>query len=197
MKKIVYILVALVVGSYFVNSYLENKATREAERKAKEKILQATKAAVSQMVSRTGAIDDWRSQLNTIGLLTIELERLWVRPRPILFTGAIKDISTADPSRYTVLVENDFATLQLSLLSSKKIIDTFLEKHPDLFEGYGGLFQSYGQNNKVAVVARIHSVRIRTFPYAYYDGDGGSVGVEEVKIGDGELIDIAYTGDVE
>lgn len=191
MKKIIYVLVALLVGSYLVNSYLENKATREAQRRAEEQILQAAKAAVSQMVSRTGAIDDWKLQLSRIlePVLTIELEKLWVRPRPILFTGTVKDISTADLSRYTVVVESDFAALQLSLISTKKIIDSFLEKHPDLFK-------DYGRNNEVAVVARIHSVRTHTVPYSYYDGDFGTLGVEEVKIGDGELIDITHTRDV-
>ena len=166
----------LVVGGYFVNSYLENKTIREAERRAKEQILQVAKASVSQMVSRTEAIDDWKLQLNKIEesrffgpVLTIELEKLWLQSRPILFIGAIKDISTADLSQYTVLVESGFGSfermssgnmvyteLELSLISSKEIIDSFLEKHPDLFK-------DYGLNNEVAVAARIHSIRTRTF----------------------------------
>ncbi len=198
----------LVVGGYFVNSYLENKTIREAERRAKEQILQVAKASVSQMVSRTEAIDDWKLQLNKIEesrffgpVLTIELEKLWLQSRPILFIGAIKDISTADLSQYTVLVESGFGSfermssgnmayteLELSLISSKEIIDSFLEKHPDLFK-------DYGLNNEVAVAARIHSIRTRTFQS--YNELTEEVVDEEVKIGDGELIDIVYTGDVQ
>jgi hypothetical protein len=71
--------------------------------------------------------------------------------------------------------------LQLSLVSSKDIVDTFLSKHPDLFK------RRY--NNGVAVVARIYSIRTLSIP--------GKEGIrEEVKIGDGELVDIMYTGRV-
>lgn len=196
MKKFIWILLALVVGGYFVNSYLEEKATREAERAEAEKIEQATKTAVSQMVSRTDAIDDWESLLSKgqrfrfEPILTVELERLWLQHRPILFIGSIKDIATHNQSQYTVLVKRSLlgsfghiynTELQLSLFSSKEIIDSFLENHPDLFN-------NYGFNNGVAIVARINS--IRTINILGEEGER-----EEVKIGDGELIDIIYTGD--
>ena len=196
MKKFIWILLALVVGGYFVNSYLEEKATREAERAEAEKIEQATKAAVFQMVLRTDAIDDWALQLSKgerfrfEPILTIELERVWLQDRPILFIGSIKDIATHNQSQYTVLVERSFfgsfvhifdTELRLSLFSSKEIVDSFLKKHPDFFK-------NYGFNNGVAVVARIKS--IRTINILGEEGER-----EEVKIGDGELIDIIYTGD--
>ena len=197
MKRIVWIIVAVAVVGYFFNSYMENKARREAERAEAERIEQATKTAVSQMASRTNAVRDWEKNLSKgerfrfEPVLTVELERLWLQQRPILFIGAIKDIATHDQSQYVVLVERSlfgsfdymFGTeLQLSLLADKDKVDSFLKEHPDLFK-------DYGFNNGVAVVARINSIRI-----TYVPGEEGER--QEVKIGDGELIDILYTGDV-
>ncbi len=176
---------------------MEKQAKREAERAEEEKTELSTKTAVSQMASRTNAVTDWGKNLSKGDkfrlepILTIELERLWLQQRPILFIGAIKDIATHDQSHYTVLVERSlfgsfeymFGTkLQLSLVSEKDRLDTFLNGHPDLFK-------DNGFNNGIAVVAHIDSIRT-----AYVPGEEGER--EEVKIGDGELVDILYTGDV-
>jgi len=198
MKKMIWIIVALVVGGYFVNSYLENKAKREAEQAEIERIEQATKSAVAQMVSQTGAIEDWESRLSKgkefrfEPILTVELERLWLQNRPILFVGSIRDIATQDQSHYTIIVERSLfsslehifsSELELSLVSNKEQIDTFLKKYPNLFTDYGL------DNNGVAVIAHISAIRT-----VYFTGDEGDR--EEIKIGDGELIDIMYTGDI-
>jgi len=198
MKKIICILVALVVGGYFVNSYLENKAKREAKEAEAKRIELSIKSSVAQMVSRTGAIDDWEKRLGKgenfrfEPILTIELEGLWLQNHPILFIGAVKDIATHDQTQYKVSVERSLfgsfeymfdTELQLSLLSRKEQIDSFLQKHP-------GLFKNYGLNNGVAVVAHINAIRT-----IYVPGEEG--GREEIKIGDGELLDILFTGDVQ
>ena len=197
MKKVILIIVVLVVGGYFVNSYLENKATRKAEQAEAKRIEQAAKSAVAQMVSQTNAVDDWVSRLSkgerfrSEPILTVELESLWLQNRPILFIGSIRDIATQDQSHYTISVESNLSgsfehmfdtELQLSLISEKGRIDSFLKKNPDLFK-------NYGFNNGVAVVARIKTVRT-----TYISGAEGAR--EEVKIGDGELVDILYTGDI-
>ena len=197
MKRIVWIVFAVAFVGYFFNSYMENKARSQAKRAEAERIEQATKAAVLQMASRTNAISDWEENLSKDEgfrfepILTLELERLWLQQRPILFIGYIKDISTHNQSEYVVVVERSifsnpdyiFGTeLQLSLLSNKDIVDFFLKKYPDLFKGFG-------LQNHVAVVARINSIRT-----IYVPGEEGYR--EEVKIGDGELLDILYTGDV-
>lgn len=197
MKRIVLIIAAIAVAGYFFNSYMENKARRKAERVEAERIEQATKTALSQMASRTNAVRDWEANLSKgesfrfEPILTVELEQLWLQQRPILFIGSIKDIATHDQSQYVVLVERSlfgsfdymFETeLQLSLLSDKDRVDSFLKEHPDLFK-------DYGFNNSVAVVARINSIRT-----TYVLGEEGER--DEVKIGDGKLIDILYIGDV-
>ena len=197
MKRIIWIIVAVVVLGFFFNSYMEKRDRRKAERAEAERIERTTKIAVSQMVSRTNARRDWQEILSKgerfrfEPILTVELERLWVRQRPILFIGSIKDISTHDESKYVVIIgrslfggfDHMFGTeLQLSLLSEKERVNLFLKEHPDLFK-------DYGFKNGVAVVARIDSIRT-----IYVPGEEGER--EEMKIGDGELIDILYTGDV-
>jgi hypothetical protein len=197
MKRVILIIVAIALVGYFFNSYIEKKAKRKAERGEAERIEQATKTAVSQMASQTNAVRDWEANLSKgekfrfEPILTVELERLWLQQRPILFIGSIKEISTHDQSQYVVLLERSlfgsfdymFGTeLQLSLLSDKDIVDSFLKEHPDLFK-------DYGFKNGVAVVARINSIRT-----TYVLNEEGVQ--EDVKIGDGKLIDILYTGDV-
>ncbi len=58
MKKIVWIIITVAVVGYFINSYTVNKAKREAEKAEAERAEQATKAAVSQMTTRTNAVTD-------------------------------------------------------------------------------------------------------------------------------------------
>jgi len=197
MKKFIWIIVAFAFGAYFVNSYLENKAKREAESEEAKRIEEETRIAVSAIVSHTGADDDWERRLSKgerfrfEPILTVELERLWLQNRPILFVGAIKDIATYDESHYTVLVERSlfssfdymFGTeLQLSLRATKPRIDSFLDEYPELFK-------DYGLNNGVAVIASVKAIRT-----IYVHGEEGER--NEVKIGEGELVDIVYTGRV-
>ena len=197
MKKIIWIIIAVAAVGYFSNSYMEKRAKSEAERAEAERVEHATKAAVSQMALRTKSVTDWETNLSKgerfrfEPILTVELERLWLQQRPILFIGSIKDIATHDQSQYIVSVERSlfssfgymFGTeLQLSLLSNKDRVDSFLIEHPDLFK-------DFGFKNGVAVVAQINSIRT-----TYVSGEEGKR--EEVKIGDGELIDILYTGDI-
>ena len=197
MKKIIWILAASLVVFYFVNAYIEKEAIRDAKKAESKNIRHATRSAVSQLISNTNAIDDWEPHLSKgkkyrfAPILTIELEKLWLKPTPILFTGSIKDIATHNQTHYTVIVErnlyNNFehmfdTELRLSLISNKEIIDAFLAEHPDLFK-------EYGFNNGVAVVARITTIRTMEIL-------GEESEIQEIRIGDGELVDIVFTGDV-
>ena len=197
MKKVIWIIVVLAIAGYFVNSYLQKRAKREAERVEAERIEQNIKSSLAELVSRTNAVDGWDRHLSKgerfrfEPILTIELEKLWLVDRPILFIGAIKDIATHNDTHYIVLVERSLfgsfdhmfdTELQLSLLSPKQRIDPFLNQHPNLFK-------KYGFNNGVAVIARVNAIRT-----IYISGEEGAR--DEVKIGDGELVDIVYTGRV-
>lgn len=198
MKKIIWIVILLAVVGYFVTSHMEKKAKHEAQRAKAEIIQQATRAAVTKMAFRANAIVDWEASLSKgegfrfEPILTIELERLWFQQRPILFIGAIKDIATHDQSHYLILVERSLVSsfkhmfdteLQLSLVSNKDSIDSLLKEHPNLFK-------EFGFKNGVAVIARISSIRTK-----YFLGESGER--QEVKIGEGKLEDILFTGDVQ
>lgn len=197
MRKIVWAIIAVSVVAYFVNSYTVNKAKREAEKAEAERVERVTKAAVTEMATRTNAISDWEESLSKgekfrfEPILTVELERLWLQKKPILFIGSIKDVASHDGTRYEVSVERSlygsfdymFGTeLQLSLLSKKEYVDAFLKNHPNIFK-------DFGFNNGVAVVARINGIKTTTVL-----GEEGER--EEVKMGVGELVEILYTGDV-
>ena len=157
--------------------------------------------AVAKLASRNNAVDDWEKILSEGNgvrfepILTIDLEKLWLTARPILFVGALKDVATYNEENYTVRIERSIFTkrtvlsnfgfifdteLELLLHSPKSKIDSFLKEHPTLFK-------NLGFNNGIAVVAQIRSVRT-----AYFSGENGER--EEVKIGEGELLEILYTG---
>ena len=201
-QSIVVLAVAFVVGGYVVRSsirsYADEKAKRRAEEAKAQRIEEDTRAAVSKMVTLTSAVVNWEAELSKgekfrYGpILTIELERLWLQPRPILFVGSIKDVVTHDQSQYVVLVERSpygntkhyFGTeLHLSIVASKDRVDSFLEEHP-------GLVGDYRLESGVAVVARIMSIKKASVP----DSDGDLL---DIRIGEGELLDMVYTGKVE
>ena len=73
--------------------------------------------------------------------------------------------------------------LQLSFRVTKQRIDSFfIKEHPSIFE-------DYGSNNGVAVIANVKAIQTVFFP-------GNEPGYEEVKIGEGELVDILFSGGV-
>ncbi len=199
-SKLIWIVIVVTIGAFSVNKFLEQKAVRDAEREAKKaEILRGKQeviAAVLQLSERHNAIADWEKQLSKgesyriSPILTFELQNLWKGERPILFIGSIKDISSTDANTYHVVVEKSiynlaymFITeLRLSLSAKKTTIDSFLKKYPELLG-------SDGYSNGIAVVAKIHSI---SSSYELNE-DGERI---EVKTGQGQLIELAYTGDV-
>ena len=195
MKRIAWITVAAAVVAYFANSHATKKARREVVRVEEERKNQTTKTAVSQMTLRTNAVSDWEASLSNgkrfrlEPILTIELEKLWLQQRPILFTGPIRDIATRSESEYAVSIDKApysrfmfMGDLQLSLHCNKSLIDSLLDDYPDLFK-------NHGRRNSVAVVAHVNSIS----SFSILDEEGYR---EEIKVGDGELLDIIYIGDV-
>ena len=196
-KKIMWIILGLVIGGYIINSYLVNKAVNDAKKAEiiiKEQII---KGAINELVSSTGAIDNWEEILGKgeayrlEPIMTVELENLWLQGKSILFIGSITDIATYNDTFYTLTVERgllnrsdfEFGTdLQLSLSAPKQKIDTLLELHPDLFK-------RSGFDNNIAVVAQVQNIQSKT-----KSGEEGAH--QEYKIGVGELIDILYIGDI-
>lgn len=195
MKRAIWIIVIILIGGFFVNKYLENKAKNKAIKeanKAEEKRIEETiKASVAEMVTRTNAIETWEKDLSKVKqtrsepILTVELERLWLTSRPILFVGRIKDIATIDQENYRIEIErnhfrdlvNDYTLnteLQLVLQCPKQKIDSLLKEHPDF--------------NGIAVIADIKEIETKTTIITEADES------IERKVGKGKCIDILYTG---
>lgn len=197
MKRVILIFLVIAIGGYFVNSYFDKKTKEKAEREKAERIEQSIRMAVSKMVSNFNAIDNWDQKISkgerfrTEKILTIELEELWLKNNPILFIGAIDDISTVDNDNYILRIERSlfsslkhmFSTeLALELRCNKGMVDSFLKEHPKLFSGYGF-------NNGVAVIAKVNKIKT-----AFYYGEEGTK--EEIRIGEGNCLSILYTGRV-
>jgi hypothetical protein len=196
----IWIIAILLISTYFVHTYLKNRvntANRKVEKAKMQRIVKTRKIAVTQLVKRTNAVHNWEKKLSKRKhfrlepILTIELERLWLTDRPILFIGFIKDISTMNQDNYKIKIERSlfynfkyiFSTkLQLVIQCPKYKVDLFLKNHPNLFKDFG--------SNGVAVVASINKIETTTV-----SGEKGDI--EEVKIGKGKCIDMLYTGDIQ
>ena len=201
MKKIFGSITALLLAGYIVvNLYTENNTKREEERikiEREEKNKQKIKTSIQELATKYNAVTDWDAKLSNGNsyriepILTVELEKLWIADRPILFNGTILDIKTKNEDNYTIIIERDvlsninnlFSTnLQLSFVAKKCQIDTFLKMHPNLFKGLG-----FG--NSVAVVAKIHAIET-----IYISGE--ECDREIIKIGHGEMLDLRFVGQV-
>jgi Tfp pilus assembly protein PilO len=104
--RLIFVRIILAIFAYLVNGYLERIAREKADRERRESIERSVKASVSKMVSQYDALSDWKEKLSqtkslkTEKILSIDLERLWLVERPILFVGSIQDISTIDGQSY-------------------------------------------------------------------------------------------------
>lgn len=156
------------------------------------------------LMDRTNADYSWYSEFNNStlfdDLLSIELERFWIKSQPILFRGNLTDIRTIDPLSYEVIIEwtyyidsyDDFTTdgeeyvyekvLQLKLISSKSLIDNLLTEH--------ARFLDY-RYKEVAVIAKINSIESGDY-FGRISWDAPNYH-SELKIGIGELLEIIST----
>ncbi len=193
--KIVWIVIILVAIGYFGNNYLQERAKEKADREKAERIENEIQNKISQLVTNNNAIADWEQKLSrgekvvTQKILTVNLEKLWMSGRPILFTGSIQDITNADEQNYilylrkgiplndiTVFLETSFA---LKIKCNKISIDKLLTDHPEVIQA--------PIKKEVAVVANIDKIVTDYTPTK--EGEA-----EELKVGMGYCVDIIYTG---
>ena len=192
------ILIVILAGTYYVNSHLEKKTITDAEKAKAEVVRSAVAQLVIQLVKQTNAIDNWGKELckgedfRDTRLLTVEVEKLWLKDRPILFIGSIKDVVSSNEENYVLEIERNILydykyyfgkELQLALQCPKEKIDSLLKSHPNLFS-------EFDFNNGVAVIAEIEKIEKKSI----IDIDGYS---GEILIGKGRCIDIVYTGEVQ
>jgi hypothetical protein len=194
--RLLFVLVVLAIVAYLVNGYLERIALEKADRERRESIERSVRASVSKMVSQYDALSDWQEKLSqtkslkTEKILSIDLERLWLVERPILFVGSIQDISTMDGQFYRVRMKSyrpgdpgrlSLAQLGLELKCAQTMLDSFLEAYPNLLAGPAF-------PNGVAVIAKIAEIKTQ--------GGSGEESREALRIGVGDCLDMTYTGHV-
>ena len=98
-RRVIWAMVIVLIAAYFIYNYLENKSKEERKKAEAKKTEEALKTSVAELVHGTNAIDNWEETLSKgdeirmAPILTVELEHLWIGDRPILFVGAIKDIT--------------------------------------------------------------------------------------------------------
>lgn len=139
-----------------------------------------------ELVRRHGADEEWDKVLSegrsggSGRILTVDLEKLWLKPAPILFIGVVKDVVTKDPDNYIVIVQRRWqqprlgGDLRLRLTCSKPLFDAFIEKNPNLGDR--------SALNSVAFIARVTAIRTETDPQV-----GKSA---EARVGVADCVDI-------
>lgn len=196
-KSIVGALVILGIFVFFVNKYLNDRAREIVEREKAEQGRQKIESTLKVLVSQFNATDDWEQELSKgesvriTKILTIELEKLWLREKPILFFGTIENISSIDDTTYSVRLRRGLVSdmdhifltnLVLVLRCSKSKIDDLLTKHPQLFS-------DFGLSNNVAVIAHINELKTE-----FYIDDEGSK--QESRVGIGDCLAIIHMGQI-
>lgn len=194
-SRFVWIIILVGMCGYFISSCIQDETKERANQAELRRVEQETKTAVAAMAGRTGAVFEWDKYLfgneeyREKPLLTIELEKLWKTEKPILFIGSIKDIKTADSNTRTITINRSIFSsinymfseeLMVELLVDKNKLDIFTEKHKDIFD-------NYGFNNGVAVIAKIENID-RTYIL------NENMERIDVIIGRGRLLEILYTG---
>lgn len=193
MKKIVGIILTLVILGFFVNSFLETRTKEQTAKAERARFEHETIDAVNALVARTNAVRGWEMALGSdkavriSPILTIELERVWVQPRPILFVGELQDIRGRSPSHYEVVIRHGFNSpmsypisshLVLTLKCDKGLVDAFLSAKQSLAD-------AHPVADGVAVVAQIEHVK-----------SGDKKSDEDEKIGVGTCVGLLPIGDV-
>jgi len=161
------------------------KKAGEADRRS------ASQVVSSELVQRHEANDSWDRELcqgqpaRMTPVLTMELEKLWLTDRPILFVGKIVDVRSegvdgrliVDRDMYwTAMLSRPLLTtgLKLSVLCPKAVLDAFVAANPDYLD----------PGNGIAVVAKIDSVD--SGPAT----GGAEGGPAAAKIGRGRVVDL-------
>lgn len=188
--------IAIAVGYWLYADAAAKQEERNREALRRQQQAAGAKAALAEVVSKHKAIDDWDKALSKgkhfriAPILSIELERLWVADRPILFIGHVADIaSTPDASFYNVTIDRGditpsgiFATdLRLSLRAPKGIVDSALGLHPEIISGR--VLQ-----DSVAIVANISRITASE----RHASDGQRI---TALTGHGDLLGMVHVGD--
>ena len=150
-----------------------------------------TQVVSTDLVRKNAANDSWDRELcqgqpaRQAPVLTMELEKVWLTDRPILFVGKIADVRSeggddrliVDRDMYwAAMLSRPLLTtgLRISVICPKAIMDAFVAANPDYLDA----------GNGIAVVAMIDSVE--TGPTT-----GAAEGVPApARVGRGKVVDL-------
>lgn len=192
-KKLQWIFPVIIVFGYIITTCVDNNAKEKAEEEKKQKDISEKSSRIASMAQSWNADDSWVSQLSNgekikIGnIMVIDLEKVWLQNKPILFYGFISDISTYNEDFYVITMKRGYGgkiiiaqELRLLVIAEKAKIDHLRMSHPEITE-------SFGRSNIAAIVS-ISSINSQTT----VDSDGDE---KEIKIGNGRMIDLVYIGE--
>lgn len=148
----------------------------------------ALRSAVAAMAKRSNADISWMEAIASDRasplrpLYSVDLEKLWLIDRPIVFVGELANVATENDVDYRLIIKHsDFLSpeLQLQLLCTKTQVTPILDRVKADEESLtpGG----------VAVAARIAGIGYATEPE--------KEGTKVVSSGHGRCVEIAYLGD--
>ncbi len=173
----------------------EGQSTTLSAKQQKE--VKKAKKKVAKLIKNTNAIETWENRLvrgksnyRVSTILTIELQRAWIKNGPILFIGSIKDIAFAGNGNCVITLRRSMMTdvnyplshpLQLEVHWDKKSTEKFLDKHPNLI-------RDTFLDKTVAVAADIEKIKTVRLSDAEV--------TDKIKVGTGKCVDMVYIGSV-
>ncbi|MDH3581780.1 MAG: hypothetical protein OEM91_14280 [Hyphomicrobiales bacterium] len=196
MGRAIFAMILIAAAAFLGWQWIDGNAKRATADQEWRKEESATRARVAALVDRTNAVTDWEAQLaqgdtkRLTPVMTLELEKLWLGTRPILFLGRIKDVASLDTSHYMISIHRSglsslqlyLATeLELALVADKAQFDELLARIPAMLNSSSIL-------ESIAFVGRIRSIESRTVTDNFGDAN-------EVRIGRGEFLGLEYVGE--
>jgi hypothetical protein len=191
-KRILIGLVVIAAAAFCVIYLIRHEFTSPGKKSEAAARRSVTQVVSSDLVQKNSASDTWDQELcqgqpaRLTPVLTMELEKVWLTDRPILFVGKIVDIKTEDKDNDRLIIDRDAfwaatlsrpllkAALRISVLCPKATVDSFVAANPDYLDPANG----------IAVVAKIEAVETAA------EAPGGAGGPGPVKIGQGRCVDL-------
>jgi len=107
-----FLAVVVLIGlGYWGYSAYQHRTEQMQQKAAREQRQQVLTASVKKMASQANASGDWAAKLaggdhkRLSPILSVELQEVWPRDRPILFVGRVEDISKNDDGSFQVKIE--------------------------------------------------------------------------------------------
>jgi hypothetical protein len=159
-----------------------------AAKKRQEERRATAQLSIDALARKSKAQTNWKSLLGSSDfaalnrVYTIDVERVWIGEKPVLFLGILEDVATHDKANYHLFVRDYdvfFPELRLHIICPKILVDPVLAAVRKDKESIlpGG----------IAVTARI----IRVEHEMFFAGEQ----TNHIIIGSGQCVDLLHIGD--